>query len=131
MAYERGKKTYAATTVEAVVAIGKTRRLKPAETNVVIKHVFDSLGQSAKSFKPWNEAWAIATSDGIEKYANYLKPTAKDTYLFAVPECLIEQRAMRDMRDALNGRKKPRGEPRRICKCSECRRARATGTPRA
>jgi len=57
MAYERAKKTYSATTIEAVVAVGKTRRLKPAESNIVIRHVFDSLAESAKSFKQWDEAW--------------------------------------------------------------------------
>jgi len=131
MAYERGKKTYTATTVEAVVATGKTRRLKPAETIIIIEHVFASLAESAKSLTPFAAAWAKATADGVDRYANKLKPTARDTYLLSVPECLIEQRAMRDMRDALNGRKKPRGEPRRICKCADCRTARAAGTPRA
>jgi len=131
MAYERGKKTYTATTIEAVVAVGKTRRLKNAESNIVIRHVFASLAESAKSFKQWDEAWAKATADDVARYANKFKPTARETYLLSVPECLIEQRAMRDLRDAWNGRTRPRGEPRRICKCRECRKARAAGTPRA
>lgn len=131
MAYERGKKTYTATTVEAVVATGKTRRLKPAETIIIIEHVFASLAESAKSLKPWDEAWAKATAGGVDRYANKLKPTARETYLLSVPECLIEQRAVRDMRDAANGRKKPRGEPRRICKCADCRAQRRLEAPRA
>lgn len=131
MAYERGKKTYTAATIEAVVAVGKTRRLKNAESNIVIRHVFDSLAESAKSLKQWDEAWAKATADGVVRYANKFKATARDTYVLSVPECLIEQRAMRDLRDALNGRKKPRGEPRRICKCPECRKQRRLEAPRA
>lgn len=114
-----------ARTLAEVVEVGKTRRLKPAETALVIEHVFDSLKDSARSFKPWEKAWAIATANGVERYANHFKPTARETYLLSVPECLVEKRKQRDLRDALNGRTKPRGEPRRICKCADCRRARA------
>jgi hypothetical protein len=131
MAYERGKKTWSASNIEEVVAVGQTRRLKPAESIIVMEHVFASLKESAKSFKAWDDAWAKATADGVVRFANKFKATARDTYLLSVPECLIEQRAMRDMRDAFNGRTKPRGVLVRICKCPECRRARAAGTPRA
>lgn len=130
MTYERGKATWTASTIEEVVAVGKTRRLKPAESIVVMEHVFDSLRESAKSFKRWDEAWATATADGVVRFANKFKATARETYVLSVPECLIEQRAIRDMRDAVNGRTRPRGVPVRICKCPECRRARA-GAPRA
>jgi len=131
MTYERGKKTYTATTIQAVVAVGKTRRLKPAESAIVIRHVFDSLDESAESFMRWDEAWATATADGVARVANKFKATARETYLLSVPECLIEQRTMRDMLDALNGRTKPRGVPVRVCKCPECRLARSAGTLRA
>lgn len=131
MSYERGKKTWTASTIEEVVTVGQTRRLKPAESIIVMEHVFASLKESAKSFKQWDDAWAHATADGVVRFANKFKATARDTYLLSVPECRIEQRTMRDMRDALNGRTEPRGEPLRICKCPGCRRARAAGAPRA
>jgi hypothetical protein len=127
----RLERTYTASTPAAVVEIGRTRRLKREETNVLIKCVFDSLNESARSFKPWEEAWATATADGIERYANYFMPTARETYMLAVPECLLQQRLMRDLRDVANGRKKPRGEPRRICKCADCRKQRQLDAPRA
>lgn len=123
--------TYRATTPAEVVKVAQERRerrkdkrasvVEPSEGIVLIEHVFASLAESERSFKPWDEAWAKATADGVEQYVNWFKPTARETYVLSVPECLIELRSMRDMRDALNGRTKPRGEPRRICKCPECR----------
>ncbi len=127
----RLERTYTASTPAEVVEVAKTRRLKPAETIVLMNHVFDSLNESARSFTAWDDAWAKATADGIEKYANYLKPTARETYVLAVPECLLQKRLMRDLRDAMNGRTKPRGTPRRICKCPDCRKQRQLDAPRA
>jgi len=123
--------TYRATTPAEVVKVAQERRarrtnktasvIEPSEATVLIEHVFASLAESAKTLKPWDEAWAKATADGVEKYVNWYKAQARAVYELEVPVCLIQQRAMRDMRDAMRGRTKPRGEPRRICKCADCR----------